>query len=150
MTESLEWMACFIAPQKRDHFFAPTESNPQLQPSKSKLFHQKLPLGLEKNTSSNQPTNQSIKNTAKKITSPVLSSPQKRNPGKFHRAFFFPIAFCQVWGLQWLGAQKAWSRRHQTPGHCGKLQGMGDTVAGRNAVNSPVDMAVYPSFHRVS
>ena len=90
MTESLEWMACFIAPQKRDHFFAPTESNPQLQPSKSKLFHQKLPLGLEKNTSSNQPTNQSIKSTEKKITSPVLSSPQKRNPGKFHRAFFSP------------------------------------------------------------
>ena len=123
--------SCHLPP-KTTHSYNPLNLNSSIK--NCHLDWEKTPLQ----------TNQPIKNTEKKNHRFVFT---QKKPGKFHR-FFFPIAFCQVWGLQWLGAQKAWCRRHQTPGHCGKLQGMRDTVAGRNAVNSPVDMVVYPSFHR--
>ena len=86
MTESLEWMACFIAPQKRDHFFALTESNPQLQPSKSKLFHQKRPLWLKKKPLQ---TNQPIKNTEKKNIPRFVFTPQKKT-WEIPSCFLFP------------------------------------------------------------
>lgn len=71
----------------------PPQSNPQLQPSKSKLFHQKLPLGLEKKTplQTNQPTNQRInKKHRKKKHLRFVFTPKKETLGNSIVLFFSP------------------------------------------------------------
>ena len=126
-----------FCPKKQGHL---VQNNPHLLPSKSKFFHQKLPLWIGKETPLSKPTKRQ-KTPKKKI--PIVSR-------KIHRVFFPPSPSVR------LGVSNG-----SVPKRCGAEGTKRQDTAGSakawvilsmewNLVNSPVDMVFYFIFLRVS